>query len=66
MSDIARVDAVVLAGGLGGTLATGRTISYIGQSDEKRRMCNLYLSLINRMGIQAKRFGDADTPLETL
>src|SRR5450432_3818381 len=50
---------LVLAGGLGGTLETGRTLDYLGQSDDKRRMCGLYLSLMDRFGIKLDQFGDA-------
>jgi len=50
---------LLLAGGLGGTLQTGRTISYLGQSEEKRKMCSLYLSLMDRFGIKLDQFGDA-------
>jgi hypothetical protein len=57
---------LVLAGGLGGTLQTGRTLSYLNDSEEKRKMCSLYLSLMDRFGIKAERFGDADTRLERL
>jgi hypothetical protein len=55
---------LVLAGGLGGTLQTGRTLDYLKAGDEKRKVCSLYLSLIDRMGIKTDRFGDADTRLE--
>jgi hypothetical protein len=57
---------LVLAGGLGGTLETGRTLDYTKESDENRKMSSLYLSLMDRMGIQLDRFGDADTRLEKL
>jgi hypothetical protein len=57
---------VVLAGGLGGTIKTGRTLNYLGESDENRKMCSLYLSILDRMGIQLDRFGDADARLEHL
>jgi hypothetical protein len=55
---------LVLAGGLGGTLQTGRTLDYLKAGDEKRKVCSLYLSLMDRMGIKSDRFGDADAPLE--
>src|SRR5215475_11335876 len=55
---------LVLAGGLGGTLRTGRTLDYLKAGDEKRKVCSLYLSLMDRMGIKSDRFGDADTRLE--
>ncbi|HLK65695.1 MAG TPA: DUF1552 domain-containing protein [Bryobacteraceae bacterium] len=57
---------LVLAGGLGGTLETGRTLNYLDQSEDKRKMCSLYLSIMDRMGVKLDRFGDADTRLERL
>src|SRR3954452_18346903 len=57
---------VVLAGGLGGTLNTGRSLSYLGQPAENRKMCSLYLSLMDRMGVQLDHFGDADSRLVRL
>jgi hypothetical protein len=55
---------LVLAGGLGGTLETGRTLDFVGQSEEKRKMCSLYLSLMDRYGIKLEQFGDAQERLE--
>ncbi|HZT30926.1 MAG TPA: DUF1552 domain-containing protein [Bryobacteraceae bacterium] len=57
---------LVLAGGLGGTLETGRTLNYLKESEEKRKMCNLYLSLMDRFGAKLERFGDAEGRLEGL
>jgi hypothetical protein len=57
---------MLLAGGLGGTLKTGRTLDYIKAGDQNRKACSLYLSLMDRMGIKLDRFGDADTRLERL
>jgi Protein of unknown function (DUF1552) len=57
---------MVLAGGLGGRLKTGRTLDYVKAGDEKRKVCSLYLSLMDRMGINLDRFGDTDTRLESL
>jgi hypothetical protein len=57
---------VVTAGGLGGTLKTGRTLDYLPAGDDKRKLCSLHLSLMDRMGVQLDRFGDADTRLEGL
>ncbi|MGC2661693.1 MAG: DUF1552 domain-containing protein [Bryobacteraceae bacterium] len=57
---------VVLAGGLGGTLETGRTLSYLGESDDKRQMCGLYLSLMDRFGVKLEQFGDTQARLERL
>jgi len=57
---------VLLVGGLGGTLATGRVLDYVGRDDENRKLCSLYLSLMNRMGVKAERFGDATAQLAGL
>lgn len=57
---------LVLAGGLGGTLQTGRTLNYLGQSEDKRKMCSLYLSLMDRYGLKLDKFGDANTRLEQI
>jgi hypothetical protein len=57
---------VLLVGGLGGKLATGRVLDYVGRADEDRKLCALYLSLMGRMGAKAARFGDADEPLAGL
>jgi len=57
---------VVLAGGLGGTLKTGRALDYLGAGDENRKMCSLFLGIMDRMGIALDRFGDADTRLADL
>ena len=57
---------VVLAGGMGGALETGRTLSYLDNSDEERKMCSLYLSLLDRLDINLERFGDADNRLQRL
>src|SRR6184192_652819 len=57
---------LVLAGGLGGTLQTGRTLDYLQAGDENRKMCSLFLSIMDRMGAKLERFGDAETRLERL
>ena len=54
---------VVLAGGLGGTLKTGRALDYLYDGDDNRKLCSLYLSIMDRMGVKLDRFGDADTRL---
>ena len=43
---------VVLAGGLGGTLETGRSLDYLDAGDENRKMCSLYLGIMDRMGVK--------------
>jgi len=57
---------VILAGGLGGTLKTGRVLDYRDKGDANRKLCSLYLSLMDRMGVKQSRFGDAETPLAGL
>jgi hypothetical protein len=57
---------VLLVGGLGGTLATGRVLDYTDRGDDHRKLCGLYLTLLNRMGVKAERFGDAAAPLAGL
>ena len=56
----------MLAGGLGGTLETGRTLNYLDAGEDNRKVCSLYLSLMDRMGVKVERFGDSDTRLERL
>ena len=55
---------LVLAGGLGGTLKTGRTLELLKESDDNRKMCSLYLSLMDRLGIKLDQFGDSETRLQ--
>jgi hypothetical protein len=54
---------VLTVGGLGGSLQTGRVLDYYDQPDDKRKVCSLYLSLMDRMGVSLDRFGDADSRL---
>ena len=54
---------LLLAGGLGGELETGRVLDYSDKGDENRKLCSLYLSIMDRMGVSLDRFGDADTRL---
>ena len=50
---------VVLAGGLGGTLQTGRSLDYLEAGSERRKLCSLYLSIMDRMGLRLPEFGDS-------
>ena len=50
---------VLTAGTLGGTLETGRVLDYTLSGDENRKLCSLYLSLMDRVGVKLDRFGDA-------
>jgi hypothetical protein len=57
---------LVLAGGLGGTLQTGRVLSYLDAPEPKRRMCSLYLSLMDRYGVKLDKFGDTADRLDNI
>lgn len=57
---------LLLTGGLGGTLKTGRVLDYLQDKPDNRKMCSLYLSLLDRFGINVKEFGDSTTRLERL
>lgn len=57
---------VVTVGGLGGTLQTGRALDYYTAGDENRKLCSLYLGILDRMGVKMKEFGDAGTRLAGL
>src|SRR5216684_3592005 len=57
---------LVVAGGLGGTLQTGRTLDCLQAGDDNRKMCSLYLSIMDRMGVKLEKFGDAGTRLQGL
>lgn len=54
---------ILTVGGLGGTLETGRVLNYRDKGDENRKVCSLYLSLMDRMNVPLTRFGDADARL---
>ncbi len=54
---------LLLVGGLGGALKTGRVLDYHDKGDENRKLCSLYLSLMDRMDVKLDRFGDAATRL---
>lgn len=53
---------VVLAGGGGGTIDTGRHIRY----PQETPMCNLFLSMLDRVGIPVDSFGDSTGKLRYL
>jgi hypothetical protein len=54
---------VITAGGLGGTLQTGRTLDYLDAGDNNRKLCSMYLGIMDRMGVKLDHFGDADARL---
>lgn len=48
---------VVLLGGGGGHLKTGRVLDYLDKPN--RKMCSLYLSLMDKFGVRLDKFGDS-------
>jgi hypothetical protein len=48
---------VVLVGGAGGRLQGGRVLDYLDKPN--RKMCSLYLSLMDKCGVHLDRFGDS-------
>lgn len=52
---------VALLGTAGGQIESGRTLNY--RDNPNRQMCRLYLSIMNKMGLPQKTFGDATSPL---
>lgn len=53
---------VVLLGGGGGRIKGGRVLDY--QEKPNRQMCRLYLSMMDKMNVRPKQFGDATDPLD--
>ncbi len=54
---------LVLAGRGGGRLETGNVLDFSSQPEEQQRLCNLHLTLAQRMGVALERFGDSAGPL---
>jgi hypothetical protein len=52
---------VVMVGGGGGTIKGGQNLNY--HDNENRQMCRLYLSMMDKMGVQLENFGDANERL---
>jgi hypothetical protein len=48
---------VVLLGGAGGQIRGGRTLDYLGKPN--RKMCSLYLAMMDKMGVRLEQFGDS-------
>jgi len=48
---------VILLGSGGGQIRTGRVLDYLGRPN--RKMCSLYLSLMEKAGVRLDRFGDS-------
>lgn len=55
---------VVLVGGGGGRIQSGRILDY--RQKPARQMCRLFLSMADKMDVRMPRFGDADQPLDEI
>ncbi len=52
---------VVVLGGAGGRIQGGRVLNY--REKPERQMCRLYLSMLDKVNLHPKEFGDARQPL---
>lgn len=52
---------LLMAGGLGGSFQTGRSLDF--EDSRERKMSALYLTILERMGVSLPSFGDASEPL---
>ena len=48
---------VIIVGGAGGQLKGGRSLDYLNKPN--RKMCSLYLSMLDKCGIHLDKFGDS-------
>lgn len=48
---------VVVLGSGGGQIKTGRILDYLGKPN--RKMCSLYLTMMDKLGVRLERFGDS-------
>jgi hypothetical protein len=53
---------VVMVGGGGGKIQTGRVLDY--RDNPNRQMCRLYMSMMDKMGVHLDAFGDAGAALD--
>ena len=57
---------VLTVGGLGGSMQTGQVLDYQDRDSSEKKLCSLYLSLMQKMGIETDTFGDAQNPLQEI
>jgi len=50
-----------MLGSAGGQIKTGRVLGYLNKPE--RKMCNLYLSIMDKFGVKLNEFGDAKSRL---
>jgi hypothetical protein len=54
---------VLQVGNLGGTIRTGRVLDFLDAGDDNRKLCSLYLAIMDRMGVKLEAFADATARL---
>ncbi len=54
--DCSQLPVVILGSG-GGQIRTGRALDYLGKPN--RKMCSLYMAMMDKMGVHLDHFGDA-------
>ena len=57
---------ILLAGRGSGSLKPGQVLDYLDEDVSNRRACSLYLSLMDRMGVEQASFGDTNRRLKYL
>jgi hypothetical protein len=55
---------VVMLGRGGGAIKSGRTVDYLGKPN--RKMCSLYLAMLEYAGVRLDRFGDSSERLDAI
>ena len=58
--DATKLPVVVLGGG-GGKIKGGRVLDYL--KSPNRKMCSLYLAMLDKAGLHVDEFGDSKEPL---
>ena len=53
---------IIVLGGAGGRMKTGRVIDY--KDKPERQLCRLFMSMMDKMEVRPKTFGDAQKMLE--
>jgi hypothetical protein len=53
---------VILLGGAGGRIKAGRVLDYTGKPD--RQLCRLFMSMMDKVEVRPKTFGDAKQMLQ--
>jgi hypothetical protein len=53
---------IIVLGSAGGRLKSGRVLDY--KDKPERQLCRLFMSMMDKMDVRPKTFGDAKTALE--